>query len=296
MSRVSIAARVGELRPTAVNRVLHEVVQYRATGKSPISLMRGQPDTPTPPHIVEAAMRSLRAGRTGYPDNQGEPELRQAVAEKLARSQGLSYDPQREILITDGATAGLCTALAVLVQPGDKVLLPDPIYDAYVSPIALWGGQAVPVPSTIRNGRFTIDRAALERAHTPQAKVLLVNTPWNPTGTVFTRAELQEMMDFAVGHDLFVVSDEIYETLVYDGRRHVSPAALSGEARQRTVLVNSLSKTYAMTGWRVATSQDRPRSLRPCCWCGSNIAVARPHLCRMPRPVPFAPIKNVLCG
>jgi aspartate aminotransferase len=213
--------------------------------------MRGQPDSPTPAHIVEAAQAALHRGRTGYPDQQGEPNLRQAIAEKLARDNGLTYHSDREVLVTDGATAGLCTALGALVQPGDEILLPDPIYDAYTAPIALWGGRPVPAASTIRAGRFTLDRDRLERAVTPQTRLLLLNTPWNPTGTVLTHTELQEVIDFVTAHDLFLLSDEIYEALVYDGRRHVSPAALSAEARERTLLVNSLSKTYAMTGWRV---------------------------------------------
>src|SRR5262249_17218983 len=137
------APRLAELRPTAVNRVLHDVRSYQAEGRTAVSLIRGQPDTPTPGHVVEAACRSLRAGRTGYPDNQGEPALRQAVAKKLARDNGLTYDPGREILITDGATAGIFIALGALVQPGDEVLLPDPIYDAYASPAALWGARRV---------------------------------------------------------------------------------------------------------------------------------------------------------
>ena len=251
MTRARIATRVAGLRPTAVNSVLREVRQLDVEGCDLVSLMRGQPDTPTPPHIVEAAARALRDGRTGYPDNQGEPGLRRAVAERLARDHGLVYDPDREILITDGATLGLCTALATLVQPGDDVLLPDPIYDAYASPIALWGGRPVGVPTTISDRRFTFDRAGLEGSCRPSTRVVLLNTPWNPVGTVLTRPELQDLMDFAEGHGLFVISDEIYETLVYDGRVHLSPAALSEEARGRTVLVNSLSKTYAMTGWRV---------------------------------------------
>lgn len=251
MNRARIASRVGELRPTAVNQVMREVRQLQATGKPLISLMRGQPDTPTAKHIVEAAEQALRDGRTGYPDQQGEPILRQAVAEKLARDNGVTYDPDQEILITDGATCGLYLALAVLLQPGEEVLLPDPIYDAYASPIALWGGQPVPIPSTIRDGRFGFERGALEAARTPRTRLLLLNTPWNPVGTVLTRPEIEAVMDFAAEHDLFVLSDEIYEALVYDGRRHVSPASLSEDARQRTILINSLSKTYAMTGWRV---------------------------------------------
>ena len=249
---MTFAERVAALRPTAVNRVLQEAKQLQAEGRSLVSLMRGQPDTPTPPHIVAAAEKAMRDGRTGYPDNQGEPILRQAVAEKLWRDNDLTYDPHREILVTDGATAGLFAALAVLIQPGDEVLLPDPIYDAYASPLAIWGGRPIPVPSTIRDGRFAIDRAALEAACTPRCRVLLLNTPWNPTGAVFTPMELRECMEFAAAHDLFVLSDEIYETLVYDGRRHISPATISADARQRTIVVNSLSKTYSMTGWRVS--------------------------------------------
>ena len=231
--------------------MLAEARQLQAEGRTLVSLMRGQPDTPTPPHIVEAGIKALRDGRTGYPDNQGEPILRQAVAEKLQREQGLSYDPDREILITDGATAGLFTALGVLSEPGDEVLLPDPIYDAYQSPIAVWGGRAVAVRSVIQNGRFQIDRAALKVARTVRSRVLLLNTPWNPTGTVFTQTELAACMDFARQNGLFVISDEIYENLIYDGRRHVSPATLAPEAKARTIIVNSLSKTYSMTGWRV---------------------------------------------
>jgi aspartate aminotransferase len=246
-----LAERVSGLRPTAVNAVLREVRDLQASGRDLVSLMRGQPDTPTPAHIVEAARRALSAGRTGYPDNQGEPGLRRAVAERLARDHGLEYDPGGEILVTDGATLGLYTALAALIEPGDEVLLPDPIYDAYASPIGLWGGRPVAVPSTIRGGRFCFGRDGLEPCYRPEARAVLINTPWNPVGTVLSRRELQDVMEFAEAHNLVVLSDEIYETLVYDGRCHVSPASLSTDARGRTVLVNSLSKTYAMTGWRV---------------------------------------------
>src|SRR5437868_8530828 len=186
MTSDKIASRVGALRPTAVNRVLEDVRRYQSGGRKAVSLMRGQPDSATPPHIVNAVQKALRDGRTGYPDNQGEPELRQAVAEKLARDTGARYDPDREILVTGGATGGLAAALGALIGDGDEVLLPDPIYDAYDSAIALWGGRALPVRSEIRNGRFSFDRAALEAAFTPRARVLLLNTPWNPVGTVLT--------------------------------------------------------------------------------------------------------------
>src|SRR5437764_7963705 len=194
---MNFAERVASLRPTAVNRVLQEARQLQADGRTLVSLMRGQPDTPTPLHIIEAAEKALRDGHTGYPDNQGEPILRQAIAEKLWRDNDLTYDANREILVTDGATAGIFTALAVLIQPGDDVLLPDPIYDAYASPLALWGGRPVPVRSAIRGGRFALDRAALEEALTPRSRVLLLNSPWNPVGTVLTRDELAGLLDFA---------------------------------------------------------------------------------------------------
>ncbi len=243
-------AHVARLRPTAVNRVLEEVRELQKAGAKTVSLMRGQPDTPTPPHIVAAAARALAAGRTGYPDQRGEPALRRAVAAKLLRENGAAYDPEREILVTDGATSGIYSALGALVGAGDEVLLPDPIYDAYGSAIEIWGARPAAVPAVRRGGRFSIDRAALEAAATPRSRVLLLNTPWNPLGTVLGRAELEEVLAFARERDLRVVSDEIYEALVYDGRRHVSPAALSDDARARTVVVNSLSKTYSMTGWR----------------------------------------------
>lgn len=251
MPRPPLPERFHHLRPTAVNQVLREANDLQAKGRSLVSLMRGQPDTPTAPHIIEAGIKALRDGRTGYPDNRGEPILRRAVAEKLQRDQGLTYDPDREILITDGATSGIFAALGAVLDSGDNVLLPDPIYDAYQSPIAVWGKRSVLVRSDIRDGRFALDHAMLEFLRTPTTKALLLNTPWNPTGAVLTHEELSACMDAAELFDLYVISDEIYENLIYDGRRHVSPASLSPEAKERTIIVNSLSKTYAMTGWRV---------------------------------------------
>jgi aspartate aminotransferase len=246
-----LAARVAGLRPTTVNLVLAEAKVLQAEGRDIVSLMRGQPDSPTPGHIVEAAIKALRDGRTGYPDNRGEPGLRGAVAEALLRDHGLGYDPDREILVTDGATLGLSTALAALVGPGDDVLRPDPIYDAYDSPIVLWEAHPAPISATLRAGRFAFGRDDLERAATPAARAILINSPWNPTGTVLTPDELREVVEFASGRNLFILSDEIYESLTYDDRRTTSIATISADAKERVVIVNSLSKTYAMTGWRV---------------------------------------------
>jgi len=239
------------MQPTAVNAILAEVRALQAQGQSLVSLMRGEPDFPTPPHIVAAAARAAQAGRTGYPDNRGEKVLRDAVAVKLQRDNGLTYDPGTEILVTTGATFGIYAALMALINPGDEVLLPDPIYDAYQSPIRLAGGVIRSVTSEIHNGRFTITAEALEAAWTPAVKLLILNTPWNPVGSVTTPAELHIIADFCLRHNLWLLTDEIYEAITYAGHRHVSPLAASPSLRDRAILVNSLSKTYSMTGWRI---------------------------------------------
>ena len=240
-----------KLRPTAVNTILGEVRAAQSGGRTVVSLMRGEPDFPTPRHIVDTATRALADGRTGYPDNRGEPRLREAVSAKLARDNGLTYDPATEILVSTGATFGIYATLMALLKDEDEVLLPDPIYDAYQSPIVLARGRARAVRAPIVDGRFVLTAEALEASLTPRSRMLLINTPWNPVGTVFRVEELQAIADFVLRHDLLLVSDEIYEAIVYEGHRHISPATLSSELRRRTILVNSLSKTYAMTGWRV---------------------------------------------
>lgn len=249
---MSIAARVADLKPTAINTILAEVRALRAQGREVASLMRGEPDFATPPHIVEAAMAALANGRTSYAENRGEAGLREAVATKLSRDNGVQYDPATEILITDGATLGIHSVLMALLGPGDEILAPDPIYDAYDSPIRVAGARANIVRSTRgAGGRFAIAVESLEEACTPATRALLLNTPWNPVGTVFTRAELVSIVEFVLRRNLILISDEIYEAITYGEHKHVSPASLSAEIRNRSVLVNSFSKTYAMTGWRL---------------------------------------------
>jgi aspartate/methionine/tyrosine aminotransferase len=248
---LQVSRRSSLLRPTAVNTVLAEIQQAQARGQTVVSLMRGEPDFDTPPHIIEAATRAMKGGRTRYPDNRGEIVLRQAVAEKLSRENSVTYDPGSEILVTTGATLGIHSALLALLNDEDEVLVPDPIYDAYVSPILLAGGRVVPVRTQIENGRFVLTAQAVEQAITPRSRVLLLNTPWNPVGTVFRESELRGIADLVTRRDLMLISDEIYEAITYEACRHVSPSALSADMRKRTVLLNSLSKTYAMTGWRV---------------------------------------------
>lgn len=234
-----------------MNAILAEVRELQAQGAKLISLMRGEPDLPTPPHIVEACTRALRNGRTGYPDNRGEKAFREAVAQKLERDNRLRFDPATEILATSGATFGIYSALTALLSEGDEVMLPDPIYDAYQSPIRLAGGVVRPVPAVIEDGRFCVPIDSLERAWNPAVKALILNTPWNPVGTVFTRGELEQIGHFCERRNVILISDEIYETITYGEHKHVSPLAALPSLRDRYLHINSLSKTYSMTGWRV---------------------------------------------
>ncbi len=234
-----------------MNAILAEVKQARESGIDIVSLMRGEPDFATPAHIVEACAKALRDGRTGYPDNRGEKNFREAVALKLERDNGLRFDPGTEILATSGATFGIYAALTALIEEGDEVLLPDPIYDAYRSPIRLAGGMIGPVESRIEDGRFTLNLEALEKAWTPKARVLILNNPWNPVGNVMTCQELRAIGAFCERRNLILLSDEIYEAITYGDHRHISPLAAMPTLRGRYIHINSLSKTYAMTGWRV---------------------------------------------
>lgn len=245
--------RLSGLRPTAVNAILAEVRQHQAQapGEPLISLMRGEPDFKTPEHIVESCARSLRNGRTTYPDNRGELPYREAVAVKLERDNGLRFNPSTEILATTGATLGIYAALMALIENGAEVMLPDPIYDAYQSPVRMAGGQVKPVAATIAGGRFIIDDDALEAAWSPKVRALILNTPWNPVGTVMTRDELAIIARFCERRNVALISDEIYEAITYGDAKHLSPLAIAPALRDRSILVNSLSKTYAMTGWRV---------------------------------------------
>jgi len=225
--------------------------ECQAQGKILVSLMRGEPDFPTPVHIVEACERAMRKGRTAYPDNRGEKAFREAVAEKLQRDNDLKFDPGTEVLATSGSTFGIYAALTALLNEGDEVLLPDPIYDAYQSPVRLAGGRVKSVATQISKQRFIITEDALEAAWTPAARILILNTPWNPVGTVLTRPELLVITQFCERRNLVLLSDEIYEAITYGECRHVSPLAVAPGLRDRAILINSFSKSYSMTGWRV---------------------------------------------
>ncbi|WP_190176432.1 pyridoxal phosphate-dependent aminotransferase [Streptomyces naganishii] len=220
-----------------------------ATGA--INLGQGFPDTDGPEELREAAVRALREGRGNqYPPGPGVPELRTAVAEHQLRRYGLSYDPDTEVLVTAGATEAIAAALLALVEPGDEVVALEPYYDSYAACIAMAGGRRVPVTLRPHEGAFRLDLDELRAAVTGRTRLLLVNTPHNPTGTVLTREELTAIAELAVERDLLVVTDEVYEHLVFDDAEHIPLATLPG-MRERTVTIGSAGKTFSFTGWKV---------------------------------------------
>ncbi|MFE0473237.1 pyridoxal phosphate-dependent aminotransferase [Streptomyces sp. NPDC058947] len=218
-----------------------------------INLGQGFPDTDGPEEIREAAVRALRDGRGNqYPPGPGVPELRTAIAAHQQRRYGLSWDPDTEVLVTAGATEAIAAALLALVEPGDEVVALEPYYDSYAACVAMAGGRRVPVTlrADVEEGRFRLDLDELRDAVTDRTRLLLINTPHNPTGTVLTRAELAAIAELAVERDLLVVTDEVYEHLVFDDAEHVPLAAFPG-MRERTVTISSSGKTFSFTGWKV---------------------------------------------
>jgi N-succinyldiaminopimelate aminotransferase len=227
----------------------------RAVATGSINLGQGFPDTDGPVQIAQAAADAILAGRGNqYPPGPGIPELRQAIAAHDERFWGLRYDPDDEVLVTAGATEAIAAAMLALVEPGDEVIAFEPYYDSYAANIAMAGGVRVPV--TLRPPDFRPDTGELAKAVTTRTRLILLNTPHNPTGSVFTRDELAAIANLAVERDLLVVSDEVYEHLVFDGE-HLPIAGFAG-MRERTVSVSSAGKTFSFTGWKIGWVKAAP--------------------------------------
>ncbi len=241
---IRLTRRVEEVPPSGIRRFFDIV----ATMPEVISLGIGEPDFVTPQSIRRAGIASLEAGRTGYTSNSGLLELRQAVARHLQQLYGVSYDPESEILVTVGVSEALHVAAVSLVEPGSEILVPEPCFVAYPAVISFAGGLPVPVPTYASND-FQLDAADLESRITPRTRGLLIGYPNNPTGAVMSRDRLLAVAEVAERHDLFVLSDEIYDRLVY-GVPHICFASLPG-MQARTILLGGFSKDYAMTGWRI---------------------------------------------
>ena len=237
------AARLRSIPPTIFSEMSALAVR---TGS--LNLGQGFPDRDGPAGAVEAAVEALRSGRNQYPPGPGFPELREAVAAHQARHYGLDLDPASEVVVTAGATEAIAAAIFALINPGDEMVVLEPYYDSYVACIEMAGGVRRPV--TLRAPDFRLDVDALRAAVTPRTTSILLNTPHNPTGAVLNRDELQAVADVAVEHDLVVVTDEVYEHLLFDGRAHVPICTLPG-MWDRTVTISSAGKTFSFTGWKV---------------------------------------------
>ena len=218
-------------------------------GQDIINMVMGRPDFLPAPHINEAVKKAVDDGQVHYTSNYGLLELRQEVARKLKGENGLGYAPETEIVITAGVSEALHLSMAALLNPGDEALIPAPAFLSYGSCVHMASGVPVFVPTEQAKG-FQPEPDVLERHITPKAKLILINSPQNPTGTVYPRETLQGIADLAIRHDLIVVSDEINEKIIFDGEEHISIASLPG-MRERTVVLNGFSKAYAMTGWRI---------------------------------------------
>lgn len=220
-----------------------------------INLGQGFPDTDGPAEVLAAAVAAIRSGRNQYPPGRGVPELREAIAAHQKRFYGLDVDPEREVLVAAGATEAIAAAIMALAGPGDEVVVLEPYYDSYAASIALAGATRVTVP--LRFPDYTLDLGALAAAITPRTRLVLVNSPHNPTGRVLTEAELAEIARLAAVHDLIVVTDEVYEHLVFTGHAHRPLATFPGMA-DRTVSISSGGKTLSVTGWKVGWVTARP--------------------------------------
>jgi len=243
-----LADRLKTLAPSSTLAVQAKAKELRAKGVDVISFGAGEPDFDTPQRIKDAAIEAMRRGQTKYTEVGGIPELRAAVCAKLKRDNGLAYEPS-EILVSVGAKHTLFNLVVALINPGDEVLVPAPYWVSYPEQVRMVGGVPVDVETSEASG-FDLDPDRLRAAVTPRTKLIVLNSPNNPTGAVFSPAALQAVARLAIERKLWIVSDECYEALTFEGR-HVSVASLSPEVKARTIVVNTCSKAYAMTGWRI---------------------------------------------
>ena len=246
---LTLCALSAAISPSATLRITSLVQQLREEGKHVIDFGVGEPDFATPDFICAAAHAALDAGKTRYTAAAGCPELRRAVSDKLLRDNGIACPPE-DIVICSGAKHALYNVCRAIIAPGDEVLLPAPYWVSYAEMIRLCGGVPVIVPGRAEDD-FIITADTLHRYVTARTKALIINSPGNPTGSVWDRDVLQGIAALAVEKEFYVISDEIYEKLVYDGAEHVSIASLGDDIRRQCMVINGVSKAYAMTGWRI---------------------------------------------
>jgi aspartate aminotransferase len=246
-SKVSLRAQ--QMEGSKTIKLTMKAMDLRKQGINVLIFGQGEPDFPTPAHICEAAHKAIKEGHTKYTPTAGIMELRQAISEKLRVDNGLHYEPN-QVIVSTGAKHSLINIFFALLNPGDEVIIPVPAWLSYWEQVKLAGGVPVLI-QTKGDNEFKLTPEQLEAAITPKSKCLMINSPGNPTGSVYTRKELEKLAEICVKHDLIVIADEIYEKLIYDGEKHVSIGSLGQDNFERTIVVNGFSKAFAMTGWRM---------------------------------------------
>ena len=244
-----LASRVNTLTPSTTLAITAKAKQMKDSGIDIIGLGAGEPDFNTPSNILEAAITSMNEGKTKYTPSGGLVELKDAVIDKLKRDQQLTYE-RNEIMIGIGAKHVLYTLFQVILNPGDEVIIPAPYWVSYPEQVKLAGGVPVHIEGAA-SAQFKVTAEEIKNAVTNKTKAVIINTPGNPTGMIYSEAELLEIAAVCKDKDIWIISDEIYEKLIYGGENHVSPAQLSEDAKQRTLIINGVSKSHAMTGWRI---------------------------------------------
>ena len=246
---MDLATRVSELTPSLTLAIDSKAKALRAEGIDVFSFGAGEPDFDTPEHIKAAAIDALNAGFTKYTPSSGIPELRAAISEKFKRDNGIDYKPS-DIIVSNGAKQSCFNAILAVCGEGDEVIIPAPYWLSYPDMVRLAGAEPVIVQTTQEND-WKMTPQQFEEAMSPRTKMVIINSPGNPTGSVYTKEELRAIVEVAAEEEITILSDEIYESLTYDGAEHVSIASLTPEARDLTITVNGFSKAYAMTGWRL---------------------------------------------
>ena len=243
------ASRMQRIEQSGIRRMLEKAMAMERAGREVIHMEIGRTDFDTPSVVKEAAKRALDEGWVHYTSSMGMLELRQAIAEKLRRENGIVADPENEILAVAGASHGMAITLMTVLESGEEIIIPEPMYLFYLDWAEYLGARTVPLPCSSEEG-FQIAKERLEACVSPKSKAILLNSPHNPTGSVLNRASLQAVAEAAIQHDLLVISDEIYEKIIYEPSQHYSIASFPG-MKDRTVTLNSFSKGHAMDGWRI---------------------------------------------
>ena len=259
---MKLAKRVGQVTPSLTLAVDTKAKAMKAEGMNVCSFSVGEPDFPTPAHIVKAAEAALEAGKTRYGPAAGEPKLREAIAQKLQKENLLCYGAEN-VIVTNGGKHSLFNLFLATIEPGDEVIIPAPYWVSYPEMVKLAEGTPVIVETTAESG-FKISPEQLRQAITPKTRLFVLNSPSNPTGMVYTPDEIKALAEVVVEKDIFVVSDEIYEKLLYDGAEHFSIGAASPEAFERTIVSSGFAKAYSMTGWRVGFLAGPVDVIRAC--------------------------------